>query len=93
MVIILHNENVHCSCVPCLRLSNLKVHPFSYLASQAHTVQLFVSTHQCIPLIPLPLDENQLVALERSLNFSPVFPAGEEKGRRNKKGFLSRENV
>ncbi len=38
------------------------VHSFSYQASRAHTVQLFVSTHQCIPLIPLPLDENQLVA-------------------------------
>lgn len=67
-------------------LGYLKVHSFSYQASRAHTVQLFVSTHQCIPLIPLPLDENQLVAWERLLNFSPVLsqPVRRKRGREKK---------
>lgn len=85
VVFKLHNARVWCSCVPCSGLGYLKVHSFSNQASLAHTVQLFVSTHQCIPLIPLPLDENQLVAWERSLNFFPVFPAWEEKGEGGKK--------
>lgn len=34
--------------------SVIKVHSFSYQASRAHTEHLFVSAHQCIPLIPLP---------------------------------------
>ncbi len=82
------------SCVPCSRLGYLKVHSYSYQASLGHTQRSCLSPHISAFLSFLsPLDENQLVAWERSLNFSPVFPAWEGKAEGEGSVFFSQENV
>lgn len=50
---MLHNLSEQLNCGPCSQLGYLDIHSFTYQASQAHREQLFVSAHQCIPLIPL----------------------------------------
>lgn len=43
--------------------------------SRAHTAQLFVSTHQCIPLIPLPTGWKSAGCLREVIELFPSIPS------------------